>query len=259
MAPLVANPSKSPKELSNCPADLMHADQFDATIERRLQPELEIELRFLVPGDVALEARKNLEPVVIEQHILARSQVHKLIERFGVDREVDNPAVFTSARARRIVTLSDELFLVEFKSKKWSYVSRFEHSVVIDQSTFKKLSLKHSCGSLLKLRYTRHACVHTPDGAGRAIVTLDEYLAAGNPREYYLKEPIFSADVELSDISLVPYLRAGRPPFPWLSRCLELSSADPSIRKPLSNRSLAKNGLGPEQRWSIAQLMARGS
>lgn len=222
---------------------------------------IESELKFYVPATVAqfmisvLTKTEGIPPRYIEQHVLNPKRLRRLLHQYGVGSLVNNPEVFTSARARRTVEAGSERFLLEFKSPKGSdRISRFELGVPLDEASFKRLTRDHSVGCLRKLRYVIPGTVTTDKGTQSTWIELDKILDAGSPARP-LTTPFFTADIEGSR-SVLDAVREGRHSFNWLKDCITLTFADNAVRKPLSNKRLAIQGFDEPQITALKALTA---
>jgi hypothetical protein len=251
------------KAAENSPKHLALSNNQDHFLEHKLPllprkraivSPVETELKFYVPAEIGLGMRKGREVVLIDQHILAKSLVPKLLERLGVSGRVSNHADLTSARVRRSVASNGaQTFSIEFKSSRFSEVSRFEFSLKINEGLYDKLSKECSKGAVRKLRYIIPGEVTVNGRAEKVKLQLDELVAAGRKLKP-LTDSFFTADLEVSSERAIAELRKGRHSFTWLSECVELNCQRPALSKPLSSRTLAREGFGDKQLKTVARL-----
>jgi hypothetical protein len=215
---------------------------------------VETELKYFVPAELGEGMRKGRERLLIDQHILAKSVVPKLLERLGVSTNVSNCADLTTARVRRCVASNgSQSFSIEFKSSRFSDVSRYEFSLPIGQALYNKLSEEFSRGAVRKLRYIIPGFVTVDGHPEKVKLQLDEVVAAGR-RLKALKDSFFTADLEVSGERAIADVRKGRHNLNLLSGCIELNCQRPALSKSISSRTLAREGFGEKQLKAVAKL-----
>ena len=224
---------------------------------RRLAPQ-EIELKHYVPADIGFAVSYGRAAIHIEQYTLVKASVPRLVEKLGLHKRVANYEDLSSARVRLSVKpdgTHDQV--LELKSPKFDRVARYEYAIPISEGLLLKLRDSFADGAIRKLRYEVQGSLLAYDDAGgepiRVTLQLDRLLAAG-PRLQALKEPLFTADLELTHSDLVSTVRRGFHSFPWLTECVELNSLDPRIAKPLSSRQIARHGIGSRQHRALKEI-----
>jgi hypothetical protein len=152
-----------------------------------------------------------------------------------------------------VASNGSQSFSIEFKSPRFTDVSRYEFSLPISQALYNKLSEEFSRGSVRKVRYIIPGVVMVNGQPEKVKLQLDEVVAAGR-RLKALKESFFTADLEVSGEQAIADVRKGRHNLNLLSECIELNSQRPGLSKPISSRTLAREGFGAKQLKAVAKL-----
>ena len=244
-----------------------------SAVKVQLTDGVEIEAKFFMPRALAHEITAALPFIQIEQRYFPRELIKPLLERFlygpgarstgnelRVIRDVreDEIADFSIARIRRLFRPGQEPdYVIEFKGAKevaeGARISRREISQPISAKQYTALTEKATAGIVRKRRYSISGTMTIQGKAIPAEAQIDCVQAAGKKLSK-INTSFDTVDIELRDPSHIHALRAGRHSFSFLASCIELSSADPKLSKPLATKRIAKKGLNPEALQAIKKL-----
>lgn len=241
-----------------------------------VKKELEIEAKFFMPRALAQKLTSGLEFTQIEQSYFKRDQVRPLLEQFLIGRrspsnhgevalggttDRNELASLSIARIRRVRHPEQgPRYFIEFKGSKegeeGARISRREVSREISAKQYEALKAEASAGTLRKRRYSISGTITVNGRTIPAEAQIDCLQAAG--KELHKVSPTFdTVDIELLDPSHIHALREGHHSFEFLKNCIELSSHNKHLAKPLTTRRVAKWGLYREALKAIEQLEAQ--
>jgi hypothetical protein len=228
--------------------------------EKIRKPHVETELRFFVPASLLKSIVGDQKPSLIVQSYLPQACIPELLERYQVHKWVSYADEFSVARIRAIENASGKKsYELEFKAPKMcqrdSKISRniLPTPIALSAKEFKDLERSATDGTLAKRRYVKHGLVGTKGSTTRCSVEIDEFLAGGIPLERF-KVPLITLDMELADDTMVGHVISGEHSFSFLDRCIDMNYVNTQLCSPLSNRKVARKGLGSKQLNAIKAL-----
>lgn len=233
----------------------------------------EIEAKFFLPRALAKKITGAMPFTQIEQRYFKRNFVRPLLERFlgetngsstdrdlAINREIPliERSDFSIARIRRTRYPGKQpTYFIEFKGAKTgdkgTRISRREISLPISAKHYKALKEEATAGTIRKRRYAVSGTITIAGVAIPAVAQIDSLQAAGK-KLHKVTTKFDTIDIELGDPSHIHALRAGHHSFRFLSSCIELSSYNEKLGKPLTTRRIAKNGLQQDGLKAIKKL-----
>jgi hypothetical protein len=244
-----------------------------SAVKAQLTDGVEIEAKFFMPRALAHEVTSALPFVHIEQRYFPRGLINPLLKGFADvlgprpagnelrsarnARENELPD-FSIARIRRTFRPGEQPhYFIEFKGAKevteGARISRREISHPISAKQYKALTETATAGIVRKRRYSISGTITIQGRPISAEAQIDCVQAAGKKLQK-INTSFDTVDIELQDPSHIHALRAGRHSFPFLASCIELSSADKKLARPLATKRIAKRGLDPEALQAIKKL-----
>ncbi len=228
--------------------------------EKVVEPAIEAELRYFVPLSLFKEVTEGKKPLLIVQSYLPRTLIPDLLEHYEIHQWVNYADKFDVARIRAVQdptgTSSYEL---EFKTPKFSSgnvrSSRhiLPHPIPITASDFTTLQEHATDGTLVKRRYTVHGQIGPKKRATPCVAEVDEFIAGGIPHKKF-ETSFVTVDIELSQQQLIHRLISGQHTFDFLAKCVDMNIVNSKLCSPLSNRKIARNGLGDKQIKALQSL-----
>lgn len=228
--------------------------------ERTRKPHVENELRFFVPASLLKDIVQDEKPSLITQSYLPAACIPILIERYRIRDWVNYTDEFSTARIRSVKSaLGETCYELELKAPKLlcgeAKLSRLilPAPIPLSKKEFEILKKDATSGTIVKRRYIKEGFVGTERSATRCSAEIDEFLAGGIPLKGF-KIPFVTLDIEIPDNSLASHLIAGEHSFPFLNRCIDMNYVNTELCSSLSNRKVARNGLGNKQLKTLKTL-----
>jgi hypothetical protein len=228
--------------------------------ERIRKPQVESELRFFVPASLLKDIVEGQKPSLITQSYLPAAHIPTLVERYRIDDWVTYTHEFSIARIRSVKSaLGETSYELELKAPKLrcgeAKLSRLilPAPIPLSKKEFEDLAQDATGGTIVKRRYTKEGFVGTGRSATRCSAELDEFLAGGVPLRRF-KTPFITLDIEIPDDTLASQLISGEHSFPFLDRCIDMNYVNTELCSSLSNRKVARNGLGSKQMKTLKTL-----
>jgi len=221
---------------------------------------IETEMRFFVPAKLFAGIVEGQKPSRIIQSYFPEKLISSLLERFGVHEQVQYAEQFSHARIRSSKSPGNGItYELEFKAPKFpseeGKLSRLVLPQPIKLSTrqFKLLAREATAGTVMKDRYCLKGSLGTGVLREDCVAEIDRFLAGGTNMRPFSK-PLTTIDVELQDESWAREIRAGNHTFDFLETCPQMNALHADVTAPLSNRKLARDGLGSKQHRAIRTL-----
>lgn len=228
--------------------------------QKRFLPKIESEVRFLVPPSLLTEIVGRQKPSLITQSYLPERLIPSLIDRYQICDLVDYSQEFSIARIRATKASSGGAsYELEFKAPKVVQGGRKLSRLILPapislcKDEFEDLKRDATEGTIIKHRYTKQGLLGSGSSAVRCYAEIDEFIAGGVPLKR-LSRPFVTLDIELPDDNFTSYLVSGEHSFDFLDRCVDMTWVNSEICSPLSNRKVARQGLGNKQMKALSTL-----